>query len=456
MGIGGCIGIPGTYPICTLSRGGAWTTVSVSVTVTLDDRYVRGRSKDEGNERVVKIQAILRLVTHERRTEIIDDLEFRSEKVWSRIRFAIADPEQRRVTSGFPSLAEIARVQDTQLFASKERLAAFFHCDNMVLSDPSGWNLRWHALLGMDVTWGLEVTVGGKRSLAAATANLELTLALLFNEEFRGSLAILQGILDTPFSGVRDGILRHTIETGVQEWANDICSCRRPTGVFLEELPMDTPAACAALLKAYMNGVWASLVSTTTVRTGAASAPFCLHPLERFPHHRWATNEFPIHRALDWDPASTEPHVVEKPGGATSGSRRDGSSALSDGKGAGDGKKAPQDSTSGAPAGKKGSTGHCSWQVAEALELEGKNGPLSCNIPDCDLEHTLTTLDRVGKTLTGRDVDELVVGGRLRDKIRSTLKKLCMLPSGHGYRTICWGLSKKCTSITTIDMQNTG
>ena len=149
---------------------------------TLDDVYVRGRTKDIGNERVVKIQAILRLVTRERRVDIIDDLEFRSAKVWSHIRFAIADPEQRRVTPGFPSLAEIARIADTPLFASENRLAAFFHCDHMVLSDPSGWNLRWHALPGMDVTWGLEPTVGGKRSLAAATANLELSLTLLFDE----------------------------------------------------------------------------------------------------------------------------------------------------------------------------------------------------------------------------------------------------------------------------------
>ena len=70
---------------------------------------------------------------------------------------------------------------------------------------------------------------------------------LLFDESFRGILGILQGILDTPFSGVRDGILRHTIETGIQEWAGDVVGSRHPTGVFLEDLPMDSPAACAVL-----------------------------------------------------------------------------------------------------------------------------------------------------------------------------------------------------------------
>ena len=389
---------------------------------TLDDVYVRGRTKDDGNVKVVKIQAILRLVSWQRRLDIIDDLQFMSRQVWARIGLAIADPEQRRVTPGFPSLAEIARIADTPVFASENRLAAFFHCDHMVLSDPSGWNLRWHALPGMDVTWGLEPTVGGKRSLATATANLELSLTLLFDEEFRGSLVILQGILDTPFSGVSDGIIRHTIEMGVQEWANDVCRCRQPTGVFLGDLSMGSPKACAHLLEVYMAGVWASLVSATTRRSGATRAPFCLHPLERYPHHRWAKNEYPIHRELDWDPALTEPHVVEKPGVRALRSRQDGSSAPSDGKGAADGKKTPRAPASGPPAGKKGSSGHCPWHVAEVLALDGKSGPLACNIPDCDLEHTLTTLDGVGKALTERDVDAFLVGIRLREKIRSTLR----------------------------------
>ena len=64
--------------------------------ITLDDIYVTGRSKDDGEKNVVETQGILRVVSLTRRKEIMDNLVFSGTKVFRAITQAAADHAQQR------------------------------------------------------------------------------------------------------------------------------------------------------------------------------------------------------------------------------------------------------------------------------------------------------------------------------------------------------------------------
>ena len=249
---------------------------------TLDDIYVTGCSKDDGEKSVVKAQGILRVVSLVRRKEIMDNLVFSSTKVFRAITQASADHAQQRHTPGFGDLGELAQLTDNPLFTSEERISDFFHMRWMVAEDPSGRNLRYHAAPGEDTSWELKPTQTGKRSLLAAIHRLELTFVMLFDETFRKTLTVFDDIVNLTHSETFDAIIRVTVEKCLGQWAEDVVSRRHPSAEGCEKLTMGSPQACAKLLRIYAASAMSQVNSISGDRF--KDRENCPHPLERYPH----------------------------------------------------------------------------------------------------------------------------------------------------------------------------
>jgi hypothetical protein len=384
--------------------------------ITLDDIYVTGRSKDEGEKNVAKTQGILRVVSLPQRKEIMNNLVFSDTKVFRATTQAAADHAQQRQTPGFGDLGELAQLTDNPVFASEERISEFFHMRWMIAGDPSGWNLRYHTAPGEDSSWELKATPTGKRSLLAAIRRLELTFVMLFDEAFRQTLAAFEDIVNLCHVETYDAIIRVTMEKYLGHWAEDVVSSRHPTAEGCEKLTMGSPQSCAILLQIYAASAMSQINSISGNRF--RDKENCPYPLERYPHTWWIKKTWEPFSKRDYDPAKVDPHLVEKPGTIkktidTSQAKKVGTTE----------RKSETELRIKSLDGGKGGSGHCPWHILGVLGVKGNVRFLSCTVKDCELTHSVTTVGEAANALSENGIDNMVVSARLKERMKSILKE---------------------------------
>ena len=384
--------------------------------LTLDNIYVTGRSKEDGEKNVVKTQGILRVVSFSRRSEIMYNLVFLDTKVFRSIMQAASEHAQHKQTPGFGDLGELAQLTDNPLFASEERIAEFYHMRWMISGDPSGWNLRYHTAPGEDSSWELKATSSGKRSLLAAIRRLELTFVMLFDEAFRRTLTAFDEIVNLCHTDTYDAIIRVTFEKCLGHWAEDVVSRRHPTAEGCEKLTMGSPQSCATLLETYAISAMHQIDSISENRS--RDKENCPYPLERFPHTGWIRKTWGLFSKRDYDPAKIESHLVKKPGTikkATDASQTKKVVATE--------KKSETELRIKSLDGGKEGSGHCPWHILGVLGVKGTHGLLSCTVKECDLNHTVTEVWGAGNAISEKGIDNMVIAPRLKDKMKSILKE---------------------------------